>query len=77
MWITWMPRSHIKVTDYRVNKIKDGDNNMHAQKKKKKPHTYLSAERAVRVNTDTPTEVSWMNGMTLQPTLPNSHSSDR
>lgn len=38
---------------------------------------YLSAERAVRVNTDTPTEVSWMKGMTLQPTLPNSHSSDR
>ena len=29
MWITWMPRSHRKVTDYRVNKIKDGDNNTH------------------------------------------------
>lgn len=39
--------------------------------------TYLSAERAVRVKTETPTDVSWMKGMTLQPTLPNNHSSDR
>lgn len=39
--------------------------------------TYLSAERAVSVKTDTPTEVSWIKGITLQPVLPNSHLSAR
>lgn len=38
---------------------------------------YLSAERAVRVKTDTPTEVSCMKGISLHPVLPNSHSSAR
>ena len=39
--------------------------------------TYLSAERAVSVKTDTPTEVSWIKGISLQPILPNSHLSAR
>lgn len=38
---------------------------------------YLSAARAVRVNTDTPTDVSWINGISLHPVLPKSHSSAR
>lgn len=40
-------------------------------------YSYLSALRAVRVNTETPTEVSWMAGMSLQPSLPNTHSSKK
>lgn len=39
--------------------------------------SHLSAARAVRVNTDTPTDVSWMKGMSLHPALPKSHSSAR
>lgn len=39
--------------------------------------SYLSALRVVRVKTETPTEVSWMAGMSLQPTSPKSHSSEK
>jgi len=39
--------------------------------------SYLSALRAVSVKTETPTEVSWMAGMSLQPTSPKSHSSEK
>lgn len=42
-----------------------------------KPLAYLSAARAVRVNTDMPTDVSWINGISLHPVLPKSHSSAR
>lgn len=38
---------------------------------------HLSAASAVRVKTDTPTEVSWMKGMSLHPTRPKSHASAR
>lgn len=38
---------------------------------------HLSAESAVSVNTDTPTEDSWINGISLQPTRPKTHSSTR
>lgn len=39
--------------------------------------SYLSALSAVSVNTDTPTEVSWMTGMSLQAASPNTHSSNK
>lgn len=48
-----------------------------AERKQLLSRTYLSAERAVSVKTDTPTEVSWIKGISLQPTLPNSHLSAR
>lgn len=38
---------------------------------------YLSADSAVSVKTDTPTEVSCIKGISLQPILPNSHLSAR
>lgn len=39
------------------------------------PPPYLSALSAVRVNTETPTEVSWITGIILQATVPKIHSS--
>lgn len=39
--------------------------------------SYLSALSAVSVNTDTPTEVSWMTGMSLHAASPNTHSSEK
>lgn len=38
---------------------------------------HLSALSAVSVNTDTPTEVSWITGMSLHAASPNTHSSEK